>query len=286
MNFEELKKYYDTKANSLDYDFKLRIYRALSWGQAAELEDRLDEKVMKLWISFNALYGSGFNEFSDVSNFLESVIKVDKDKKLKKRLMDNPNTIKNFISIPELYDEYWKNEDDSRNERVTRVNKLIEREKEKYKEFIESQDDADKLLYDLFRLVYLLRNQMFHGSSSYASGANENSKEKCKEILELFIPDITEIMIDNPDNDWHSVKYKPLKNESITLDSKKEREMAIKVSGWLRKVESDGEYKTPPLAKESRRIVYKILEAKGIYDWKKYYPSSDTEGLIITKKKK
>ena len=85
MIFGELKKYYDTKSNSLDYDFKLRIYRAISWGIAAEKEDKLDEKIIKLWISFNALYGSGFTEFSEVNTFLESVIKVDKDKKLKKR---------------------------------------------------------------------------------------------------------------------------------------------------------------------------------------------------------
>ena len=79
MNYSDLKKYFDSKNSTMSFDFRVRIHRALSWGQAAEKEERLDEKLIKYWISFNALYGSGFTEFSEVEKFLGIVISVDKD---------------------------------------------------------------------------------------------------------------------------------------------------------------------------------------------------------------
>ena len=70
----------------------------------------------------------------------------------------------------------------------------------------------------------------------------------------------------------------------IIVKTVEEKEIASKVSTWLRVVEKDGECGTSPLTKEKRHIVYKILEAKGIYEWDKYYPGDGTEGLIIRKK--
>lgn len=284
MTFNDLKKYFDSKNNIERYDFKLRIYRAISWGQAADNEKRLDDKIIKLWISFNALYGSGFTKFSEVSSFLESVIKLDKKNMLKESLLLKQINIKSFISIPELYDVYWEDENKSRAEREDKAKYLIERKKVKFNEFIMSGNGADAILFDLFELIYLLRNQIFHGSSSYDSLENLPSKQKCIEILELFIPKIIEIMIDNPDNNWHEVKYKPIRNEAFKPETKEEKDLAIKASNWLKKVDSDGEYKTPPLSKEKRHILYKMLESKGIYKYEKYYPSNDTIGLIIKKK--
>ena len=284
MTYTELKKYYDSKSNNMSFDFKLRVYRAISWGQASENEERKDERIIKLWISFNALYGSGFTEFSEVRTFLESVNNVDKNKELKKALIDKSQTIKNFISIPELYPIYWRDEKETRDERVKNANAYVGRNWDKYMEFIKTGEDADKILYTLFELIYLLRNQIFHGSASYNSLDNQATKQNCIEILEIFIPIIIEIMIDNPDNNWHEVKYKPLRYEKFIPQTKEEKDMAMKMLGWLKKVDADGEYKTPPLSKESRHIAYKILESKGIYTSDKYYPSKDTIGLVIKKK--
>lgn len=284
MTYYELKKYFDANKNNMSFDFKLRIHRALSWSQGADTETRIDEKLIKLWISFNALYGSGFTEFSELNNFLGSVIAVDKDKMLKTVLLEKSNMIKNFISIPELYDVFWKDEKETREERERKASVLVERNKAKYIEFIKSGEDADKLLFELFDLIYLLRNQVFHGSATYESEENVDSKQKCIEILELFIPIIIEIMINNPDANWHEVKYKPIRNEKFNPQTKEEKNVAQDVHGWLKKVDKDGEYKTPPLSKEKRRIVYIILEGKGIYTTEKYYTNDGQEGLIIKKK--
>lgn len=284
MTFDELKKYYEARANSLSYDFKLRIYRAISWGQAAFDENGLDERFMKLWIAFNALYGSGFTDKKEVSFFLESIITVDKEKVLKNSLMELSQTIKNFIEIPELYEEYWKDENLDRKSREEKASILIERNKIEYKEFIQSGEKANEILENIFYLIYILRNQIFHGSASYDSLENEDTKRKCVDMMERFLPDITEIMINNPNHNWHDVKYKPIKNESFNPITKEEREMAIKVNGWIRKVEENGEYQTPPLSKEQRRILYLILESKGKYVWEKVYLRNDMESILIKMK--
>ena len=284
MTFDELKKYFDSKSSNMNNDFKIRIHRALSWGKASTFEERIDEKLIKLWISFNALYGSGFTEFSEVRSFLENIISVDNDILLKKSLIEKSNTIKNFIYIPELYRAYWDNEKETRDERERKVSTIIEKKLGKYIEFIRTGIDADDILFDVFDLIYLLRNQIFHGSASYDSSENQQTKKNCIEILELFIPIIIEIMINNPDFNWHEVKYKPIMNEKFIPQTKEEKDIAIKVAGWLKKVDELGECKTPPLTKDNRRIVYKILESKGIYAWDKYYPNNETEGLIIRKK--
>jgi len=284
MNYFDLKKYFDSNSQNMNYDFKLRLHRAISWGQASENENKLDEKLIKLWISFNALYGAGFTDFQDIKSFLESVIEVDKENTIKNILLNKTNMIKNFYSIPELYYVYWKNENGNRLERENKANVLVERNKAKYLEFIKTGQDTNEILFSLFDLIYLLRNQIFHGSASYNSIDNQSTKENCVEILELFIPVIIEIMINNPDNNWHEVKYKLIKNEKFVPQTKEERDLAIKAAGWLRKVDSDGECKTPPLSKENRRILYKILESKGNYTWEKYYPGKDVEGIIIRKK--
>ena len=117
MTYNELKKYFDSKSSNMSFDFKLRIHRAISWGQASQNEDRADEKIIKLWIAFNALYGSGFTEFSEVKSFLESVTSVDKEKLLKNALIEKSNTMKNFISIHELYDAYWREEKETQERR-------------------------------------------------------------------------------------------------------------------------------------------------------------------------
>ena len=283
MNYSDLKKYFDSKNSTMSFDFRVRIHRALSWGQAAEKEERLDEKLIKYWISFNALYGSGFTEFSEVEKFLGIVISVDKDNLLKNALIEKSNTIKNFFSIPELYDAYWKDEMATRIDREKEASKYSERNKDKFIEFIKTGVGADAVLFDLFDLIYLLRNQIFHGSATYESIENNSNKKNCIEILELFIPKITEIMINNPSNNWPEVKYKPLRNEKFVPETKEEKDIAMKVSGWQRKVDEEGECKTPPLSKESRRIVYRLLE-NSVYICEKYYPSKDTEGLIIRKK--
>ena len=284
MSYSDLKKYFDSKNSTMSFDFRVRIHRALSWGQAAEKEERLDEKLIKYWISFNALYGSGFTEFSEVEKFLGIVISVDKDNILKNALIEKTNTIKNFFSIPELYDAYWKDEMATRVDREKVASKYSEKNKDKFIEFIKTGVGADAVLFDLFDLIYLLRNQIFHGSASYDSVDNNSIKENCIEILGIFIPLIIEIMINNPNNNWHEVKYKPIRNEKFVPQTKEEKEIALKMNGWLNKVNSDGECKTPPLSKESRRIVYRILESKGIYTSEKYYPSDGTEGLIFRKK--
>lgn len=285
MTFNELKINFDSKSQSMNYDFKVRIYRALSWGQASMLENRLDDKLIKLWISFNSLYGSGFVDKKEVRAFLESLISVDNKKIFKNKLMLMSNEIKNFISIPELYDVYWSDEKLGRREREAKAQQIIERNKSKYLLFVSNGNNANEILEDVFYLIYLLRNQIFHGSAAYDSEENKVLKQRSINMLEAFIPDIIEIMIDNYDYNWHEVKYKPIRNEGFVPKTKDEKELAIKTKSWLRKVDTEGECQTSPLTKSQRHIVYKILEASGVYTREKYYTKSGEEGLIIKKKK-
>jgi hypothetical protein len=58
------------------------------------------------------------------------------------------------------------------------------------------------LLEILLDRLYILRNQLMHGGATYKSKLNRRSvKDGCR-ILEMLIPIIIEIIMENPEEDW------------------------------------------------------------------------------------
>ena len=50
--------------------------------------------------------------------------------------------------------------------------------------------------------LYILRNQIMHGGSTYKSKMNRDQLVDGTRILEMLVPIIIDIMLQNPDEDW------------------------------------------------------------------------------------
>ena len=58
MTFQELKQRHREERDAQHENLRLRIHRALSWLQRAEMADDEDGRFIFLWIAFNASYAT------------------------------------------------------------------------------------------------------------------------------------------------------------------------------------------------------------------------------------
>jgi len=59
----------------------------------------------------------------------------------------------------------------------------------------------------LFSRLYTLRNQIMHGGATFNSSANRQQLRYCTNILDLLVPTIIEIMMNNPNDLWGEPVY-------------------------------------------------------------------------------
>ena len=72
-----------------------------------------------------------------------------------------------------------------------------------------NKGDPSIVLKILFENLYVIRNQIFHGSATY-NGNNNRDTVKCgAKILQDLVPLFIEIMIKNLAQDWGSVTFDP-----------------------------------------------------------------------------
>lgn len=65
------------------------------------------------------------------------------------------------------------------------------------------------MLSIIFNLLYTLRNQIILGGATYGSKANRSQLKDTRNILEMIVPTIVEIMLEHPDkfNGWGKPFY-------------------------------------------------------------------------------
>ena len=55
--------------------------------------------------------------------------------------------------------------------------------------------------------LYVLRNQLIHGGSTWNSGKNRDQVIDGRKFLKDFVPCLLEIMLKNPNEDWGDNNY-------------------------------------------------------------------------------
>ena len=55
----------------------------------------------------------------------------------------------------------------------------------------------------------VLRNQIFHGYTTYNSKKNRDSVKNASELMKKFIPLFLEIMMNNPSEAWGEIGFHP-----------------------------------------------------------------------------
>lgn len=59
----------------------------------------------------------------------------------------------------------------------------------------------------LFDRLYVLRNQIIHGGSTWDSAANRNQVRDGAALLSCLLPVFIDLMMDHPDTEWAMPMY-------------------------------------------------------------------------------
>ena len=81
------------------------------------------------------------------------------------------------------------------------------KEKRDVENLMDYEDCIGQILTIIFNRFYVLRNQVLHGGATWNSSVNRNQVNDCNSLLKVLVPLFTEIMLNNPDEDWGSLTF-------------------------------------------------------------------------------
>lgn len=195
-------------------EFNVRIHRALSWLRAAEDETKdADVKFILLWIGFNAAYANTINVKSktareEFNEFFRIMAELDKYKLLYSLVWDRWDyEIRSLLRNKFIFKSFWDNYNGfSANQNYTtgfkKANQAVGQAL--------NDKDTSTMLMILFERLYVLRNQIVHGGSTWASEKNRDQVHDGVQVLSNLLPLFISIMMDNPNRDWGKVFYPPV----------------------------------------------------------------------------
>jgi hypothetical protein len=215
LDYRGLKEKHRELRGSLSDSTGLRIHRGLSWLQVAELTDDLDTRFLLLWISFNSIYAQEFSEentFGEkglLNRFIGRLVRLDKDDLIHSIVWENySNKIRLFINNPYVTRWFW----DFQNGKLDELGwkKKFDRSRKDAQQTL-ALKDTSIFCSILFDRLYVLRNQLMHGGATWQSVVNRAQVKDGTCILETIIPAMIYIMLENPQQDWGSPCFPPIK---------------------------------------------------------------------------
>lgn len=216
MNFSELKQRHRESRQNAPENLNLRVHRALSWLQRAEMADDMDGRFIFLWIAFNAAYAYEIDEHWRLSeqetfkNFLEKICSFDKEKKLQNLLWKQySDQIRILLDTPYVLQSFWdfhsgKIPESEWKKRITAGKKSAMQAM--------ASGNTPQLLGVIFNRLYTLRNQLVHGGATWNSSVNRKQLKECTQLLNQLVCIFIKLMMDNPDTLWGSAYYPVVEN--------------------------------------------------------------------------
>lgn len=212
-----------TKENQGYWD---RIKRADSWverarsleaGRQAELadltavENHYHEQFIYYWIAFNAMCGRADTTshaylrryLDDFNWFLARICELDRPEgKIEAAVRSVKREIHGLLKDRFLVQEYW------REGYSTSVRRILENDRRAAEEALDSEHVRDCLEILFLGRLRILRNQIFHGCSTYRDSLNKDSLRPAVKVLSTLVPLFLEIMRERGSrNDWPPIPY-------------------------------------------------------------------------------
>ncbi|HCM1547179.1 TPA: hypothetical protein N2954_000767 [Vibrio parahaemolyticus] len=210
-NYNELKQRQRNERSDYSPNLGIRVHRALSWLNKAEQCTDDDSKFTFLWIAFNSAYAQEFEqklvygEKGLYQEFLDKLVSVDATNKLHNiAWSEYAGTIRLILENEFILQSYW----DFQRERISEQDWKNHRSKAKTAASKAlGQCNTAVVLSILFSRLYTLRNQIIHGGATFNRSANRKQLRDCTSILEMLIPNIIELMMDNKSVLWGAPVY-------------------------------------------------------------------------------
>jgi len=197
------------KSSTLPESLSIRLHRAISWLKSAEKQEgNLDMKFISLWISFNACYAvdiNGLNSKSEkakLREFTTSLVRFDKTRLYNLFWEKFSGSIKILIENKFVFEKFWEytrgESDDYQvvfDKSITHATNCL------------SKQNIEGLLEVVLERLYTLRNQLIHGGATYNSKLNRTQLRDACNIMQLLVPIIIDIMLENKEHDWGEIAY-------------------------------------------------------------------------------
>lgn len=185
----------------------LRVHRSISWLQRAAKEgDDPDAAFVFLWIAFNSAYSQDMGIAYHVSekgrfkSFLSTLLLFDQDDQIYHLVWTRfPHEIRLILENQYVFGPFWNHQNgiEGYDDWVDKLDASVKKAK-----IALSEKNTERVLNELFDRLYVLRNQIIHGGSTWAGAINRAQVRDGAEILGSLIPVFVDLMMDNPLHPW------------------------------------------------------------------------------------
>ncbi|WP_198335600.1 HEPN domain-containing protein [Psychrobacter celer] len=225
VTINDLKQKHVDNKDKVDDGFSLRTYRAISWlAKANELaqSEESDLAFVTLWIGFNALYADelplsqsrGISDKSSFKDFIRKIGKYDTHERLYDLIWNRyPQSIRTLLNNQYAFTPFWQYQNGSFSQKAWEED--FDKDKKQALKYLSNKNNTDRLLTIVFDRLYTIRNQIVHGGATYASSVNRKQVKDAVNILGDFLPLITDIMMNHPEQDWGKPFYPPVDEASF-----------------------------------------------------------------------
>jgi hypothetical protein len=197
------------KASALTETLTIRVHRAISWLKSAEKQDgNLDLKFISLWVSFNACYAVDINglnskpEKAKLREFTSSLVQFDRTRLYNLFWEKYSGPVKVLIENKFVFEKFWEYTRGESDDYQVAFNKSINQATNCL-----SKQNIEGLLEVVLERLYTLRNQLIHGGATYNSKLNRAQLRDACNIMQILIPIIIDIMLENGEHDWGEISY-------------------------------------------------------------------------------
>ena len=208
---QQLYDLYEANRPLYNGHFDSRLRRALSWLKRAEQETAdPDAAFIFYWISFNAGYSPKLNDSEATSEaqkaeyFFQMIAEQDSEKIIYQLVWERfSQEIRSLLDNEFIYAPFWKYEDPLHErgwESSFRKEKIFAAKCLKYQ-------NTAAILALLFRRLYVLRNQLMHGSATWQGDRNRQQVRDGQRVIERLQPAFLRIMLTNHRENWGEISY-------------------------------------------------------------------------------
>lgn len=208
ISFEGLKKKQREHREEFPENVNLRVHRSISWiGRAETCTDDHDARFIFLWIAFNAAYADE-REFQAIQtgeraaflDFFGRLVIVDHSRRIYNAVWKQfSGPIRLLMDNPYIFSPFWQHHNgiDGYDDWETR----FQTSSELFKKAFQDGNTA-RVLSLVFERLYVLRNQIVHGGSTWNSAVNRSQVRDGAAILTFLMPTFIDLMMDNHSSGW------------------------------------------------------------------------------------
>lgn len=215
LNHSTLKEKQRSLREGFPTTMALRVHRSISWiGRAEQEEDDEDARFVFLWIAFNAAYANEREvqnfaytggERGEFLRYFSQLVEMDHDQRIYNAIWERfSGPIRVLMKNQYIFHPFWQHHNGM--DGFHDWEKHLMRAGKAFTAAFRS-GNTTRVLSHVFDRLYVLRNQIVHGGSTWNSVVNRGQVRDGASILGFLMPVFIDIMMDHPTENWGQPFY-------------------------------------------------------------------------------